>query len=80
MPRSHCRHRPLVVPVRFISVARTTVTSASRPLPLAPARRSAYRRSDEAAAVPRLLVAEVELLSSMMLPKRMAEHEIVTHW
>jgi len=26
------------------------------------------------------LVPEVELLSSMMLPKRMAEYEIVMHW
>jgi sulfur relay (sulfurtransferase) DsrF/TusC family protein len=29
---------------------------------------------------PNELVPEVELLSSMMLPKRMAEYEIVTHW
>jgi hypothetical protein len=26
------------------------------------------------------LVPEVELLSSQMLPKRMAEHELVSHW
>ena len=26
------------------------------------------------------LVPEVELLSSRMLPKRMAEYEIVSHW
>jgi hypothetical protein len=32
MPRSQSRHRPLVVPVRFISVARTTVTGAERKL------------------------------------------------
>jgi hypothetical protein len=29
---------------------------------------------------PNELVPEVELLSSMMLPKRMAEYEIVMHW